>query len=210
MLNIRKSSPLPLAPCTHSSALHHGGARKQVGSYWKRFMDCVTEEYSAVDAVLTQVIGDTDGVKCARIYWGRCLCAREQERSWQRLGEPSYCDACLTPSESGGGWIFWAAMHKDAPNKPEESHGSQAQTCLNILPWAFPGRECPWDTWFWFEHTDDGFQGSRWGPWSVTPPHSWHSARHDHHRCSYFCFIEMMVLPKRAISLFLPCLFFPG
>ena len=46
-----------------------------------------------------------------------------------------------------------------------------------------------------------GFSGAA-GVRDQSHPHRRQSVRHGHHRCSYFCFVELMILPERVTSLF--------
>lgn len=90
----KKCIPHP-TPCTHSSALHKPGARKQVGDSSVpigRGLSNVLQKDTLhiVDAALIQVIGEIDGIKCARIYWGMGnACVREHrkeaEKGWRLI-----------------------------------------------------------------------------------------------------------------------------
>ena len=104
-----------------------------------------------------------------------------------------------------GGNIGWESpglpCREGAPEKPEGSRGSEAQTCLNIPPSSVTDQEQPMgrmvlmQTWMM---DVSGAAGSLINHTSCT----WQSAKHDHHRYLYFCFIELMILPERATCLF--------
>ena len=88
-----------------------------------------------------------------------------------------------------------------APKKPEESCGSQAQTCLHPACSSDTDGEQPVGCTVPMQTQMTGFSGAA-GVRDQSHPHRRQSVRHGHRRCSYFCFVELMTLPERVTSLF--------
>lgn len=137
---------------------------------------------------------------------GECLYERKQERSWKGLGEPWDHDASLTEWRRAGGKFCWIAMqYEEGGTMPEESHNSQEQTCLYTMPSSVTDWQQPMGGMILGQMTMNFNVEQLRSLTDYLPPYicrHWQSAMHDHHRCSYFCFIELMILPEKATSLF--------
>ena len=104
-----------------------------------------------------------------------------------------------------GGKVGWGSPGlpccEAAPKKPEESCGSQAQTCLHTVCSSGTDGEQPVGRMVPMQTQMTDLSGAA-GVLDQSYPHSRQSVRLGHHRCSYFCFIELMILPERVTSLF--------
>lgn len=89
--------------------------------------------------------------------------------------------------------------------KVEKSHRSpmapRNRPALILCPAQSLTESSPWEAWSWCKMTMN-FRVEQLGSLINYTPRRWQSAMHDHHRYSYFCSIELMILPERATSLF--------